>query len=397
LSNATLLFAVLAFQQALVLGSWLIAARLRLARAAALHWAASAALIVLAMGLLLSRPTLDPWLSVVGANVVLTLALVAIWRGVRVFSRQPFDDTEIITLVGVGTLLFMLAHSADRGMVPVVMANALVMSWALLRAAWDMRKGLGDEIGITGASWCALPLAVVGIMLATRGVLAPLMPEHFGRGIEADVPVNVGVVFATMGFAIVLNMALTALVVMRLVRKLQYQSDHDALTGLLSRRPLQERLQLEAERLHRYGSGYAMLSVDIDHFKRINDERGHAAGDAVLVRVAQTLRSVARQVDSVARMGGEEFCVLLPESDRRCAQAVAMRVLEAVRMLEHPELGPGARVTVSVGLAVVASPVESPQALLRRLDRALYRAKSDGRNRVVEAESTADTTGSAAR
>jgi diguanylate cyclase (GGDEF)-like protein len=388
LSNAQLLFAVLALQQALILGFWLVAARLRLARGAALHWAAAAALIALAMGLILARPHLDSWLGVVGANLALTTSLVAIWRGVRVFSRQPFSDAEPVAVIVLGAALLAAAHAADAGMVPVVVAGALVMSWALLRAAWDLWRRLSDEIGSPAAGWCALPLALVGTMLALRGGLAPLLPQHFGAAIEADLPANVGVVFSAMALALILNMALVALVMMRLVRKLQHRSDHDALTGLLSRRPLQTRLQTEAERLQRYGSGYAMLSVDIDHFKRINDERGHAAGDAVLVRVAHTLRAAARQVDSVARMGGEEFCVLLPEADRRGAQAVAQRVLEAVRALEHPELGPDWRVTVSVGLAVVASPVESEQALLRRLDRALYRAKTDGRNRVVEADPT---------
>ena len=121
--------------------------------------------------------------------------------------------------------------------------------------------------------------------------------------------------------------------------------------------------------------------VDIDHFKSVNDRHGHAAGDAALVQLADVLRGAAREIDHVARLGGEEFCLLLPHSDRDGAMSLAERVHAAVReapwdRFERP-------VTVSVGVAVALSGDEAPQAVLERADHALYRAKNSGRDCVV--------------
>ena len=133
------------------------------------------------------------------------------------------------------------------------------------------------------------------------------------------------------------------MVLLRRVRRLQYQSDHDLFTGLLSRRPMEQLLLSESQRQRRFGRSFALLSVDIDHFKKINDGWGHAAGDAVLKRVAEALRAAARDIDSVARMGGEEFCALLPGADVAGAESVAVRLLETVRGLHHPEIGGASR------------------------------------------------------
>jgi diguanylate cyclase len=201
---------------------------------------------------------------------------------------------------------------------------------------------------------------------------------------------GVAAAFVALVIALLLQANLTALVLLRLVRRLQYQSDHDMLTGLLSRRPMEHLLLAESQRQRRFGQRFALLSIDIDHFKRINDSCGHAAGDAVLQRVAEALRAGARDIDSVARMGGEEFCVLLPGADVAGADSVAMRLLETVRGLHHPEIE-GAPVTISIGLAVMEAPTEAIQALQRRLDQALYSAKAAGRDRVERAAPAAGT------
>jgi diguanylate cyclase (GGDEF)-like protein len=215
--------------------------------------------------------------------------------------------------------------------------------------------------------------------------MAPFEPELFTNYVTRPGGGNVPVAFSSLAFGLVLHVNLTALVLLRLVRRLQYRSDHDMLTGLLGRRPMEQRLRTETQRQRRFGGRFAMLSIDIDHFKQVNDRFGHAAGDAVLVRVAQTLREAAREVDSVARMGGEEFCVLLPGADRAGAEAVAARMLDAVRALRHPEAPDLAPVTVSIGLALVDAPAEPLQAVQRRLDQALYGAKAAGRDRIQHA------------
>ncbi|MEP7281339.1 MAG: GGDEF domain-containing protein, partial [Rubrivivax sp.] len=169
----------------------------------------------------------------------------------------------------------------------------------------------------------------------------------------------------------------------------QHQSDHDVLTDLLNRRAMQRLLAGEARRQKRLRGSYGVLSVDVDHFKAINDAHGHPVGDLMLQRVAQALRSAAsRELDQVARMGGEEFVILLPGQDARGAERVARRVMEAIAHVEGPAAAPQMRITVSVGLAVVTGSdqeVEHTTALMKRLDDALLAAKANGRNCIVHA------------
>ena len=137
-------------------------------------------------------------------------------------------------------------------------------------------------------------------------------------------------------------------------------------------------------RLRRNEKAYALLMIDIDHFKAINDQHGHSVGDAALVKLAQVLRQSSREVDHIARLGGEEFCILLPNSDLDGAMRLAERVHTAVRNAQWESIQ--RTITVSVGVAVAHIADETPQAVLERADQALYRAKNSGRDRVVLAE-----------
>ncbi|THF55590.1 diguanylate cyclase [Pseudothauera rhizosphaerae] len=156
----------------------------------------------------------------------------------------------------------------------------------------------------------------------------------------------------------------------------------DALTGLENRRSFMARLEAELTRIAHGGPGGALIMVDLDHFKRVNDTHGHAAGDAVLVHLAHLLRQALRREDIAGRLGGEEFAVLLPDTDPAGAAILAERLRA---MLEESSIETGSatiRITMSAGLA----PLEGTgPAILERADAALYRAKNEGRNRVVSA------------
>jgi diguanylate cyclase (GGDEF)-like protein len=162
--------------------------------------------------------------------------------------------------------------------------------------------------------------------------------------------------------------------------KLEELATHDALTGVFNRRKFNELIDLEIERVDRYGSRLSFIITDIDHFKRVNDTLGHEMGDAVLVSLAAVLRGCVRAVDSVARWGGEEFVVLLPQVGVDGAAELADRLRVAVR-----DNGLPGGVTVSCGVAE-HRPSESPDDLFARADRALYQAKESGRDRVAIAE-----------
>lgn len=162
----------------------------------------------------------------------------------------------------------------------------------------------------------------------------------------------------------------------------------DSLTGLYTRRFLSEQLRVEIDRVSRHGGSFALLLLDVDHFKRVNDTHGHPAGDQVLVEVARRLRSTCRGGDVVARFGGEEFAVLATATDQEELTVLAERI--RARMNEAPVLVDGrtpVAVTVSIGGAASGSPhVVAADKLVNAADGALYAAKRGGRDRVMIAD-----------
>ncbi len=159
----------------------------------------------------------------------------------------------------------------------------------------------------------------------------------------------------------------------------------DSLTGLANRRRFMEALDREADRYQRYQRSASLVLLDLDHFKSVNDTHGHAVGDNVLREVAVVLRSMCRDVDLAARLGGEELAMLLPETGSPGARIVAERVRERIAAASHrAQSGRTFRVTASFGVATAASG-RNGEALLQAADEALYRAKAEGRDRVVVA------------
>ena len=158
----------------------------------------------------------------------------------------------------------------------------------------------------------------------------------------------------------------------------------DQLTGLLNRREFDRLLAEEVERALRFEHPFVLVLLDLDHFKDINDQHGHPAGDAVLRTVAARITGAVRTIDRVARIGGEEFAVLLMETSIEQAAAAAQRLVEVVRG-EPVSASDGIRlpVTISVGVAVAPTHAKESAALIEAADKALYAAKRAGRNRMV--------------
>ena len=157
---------------------------------------------------------------------------------------------------------------------------------------------------------------------------------------------------------------------------------HDALTELCNRRHFAELADKEIARAMRHGRPLSLCILDVDLFKPINDRHGHIRGDEVLRQVAAVLRRHARSDDVAARIGGEEFALLLPECTAADAAMLADRLREAVASTMFAPGGEAQRITVSIGVAALAPHRDSRQALMAAADAALYRAKSEGRNRV---------------
>lgn len=170
----------------------------------------------------------------------------------------------------------------------------------------------------------------------------------------------------------------------QLENTLKFQAQTDFLTGVSSRGYFMEQAELELNRALRYSNPVSVLMMDIDFFKQINDTYGHRAGDNVLKELAEACRQTLREVDIIGRIGGEEFAILLPETETEVAAKVAERLREVLAMAKVPLEAGGQAIhfTVSIGLTSLSNPQDNIETLLNLADRALYQAKNSGRNKV---------------
>jgi diguanylate cyclase (GGDEF)-like protein len=162
---------------------------------------------------------------------------------------------------------------------------------------------------------------------------------------------------------------------------LRFHAEHDSLTGVLNRRAIRDVLRRELARCRRENQTLGVILADVDHFKKINDRYGHAAGDAVLVGIVQRISSTLRRYDIVGRYGGEEFLIIAPGCDLELAERLAERIRAAVE--EEPvDLGnENASITLSLGVTLGTS-TSDPEFLVTMADTAMYQAKRNGRNRL---------------
>jgi diguanylate cyclase (GGDEF)-like protein len=198
-------------------------------------------------------------------------------------------------------------------------------------------------------------------------------------------------VYGYTGVSTIIVFALFGLLAGTLMNRLRAAATHDGLTGLANRRLLVEMLPRVLANARRRRRSLCVLMLDLDHFKRVNDQFGHAVGDQTLRAVADVLRAEVRAGDFPARYGGEEFVVVCEDAESSVGMEIAERLREAVSELEGSRLGHPTQQTVSIGVAEL-NPADGDdvELLLRRADAALYRAKNEGRDRVVLAPSPGD-------
>ncbi|MGI8675219.1 MAG: diguanylate cyclase [Thermoleophilaceae bacterium] len=327
--------------------------RSALARTWTYFFAAGGTLSLVAVLLPHDRATYEPGMLACGA-----LAYGVAVAALLLFDRIPLAVSQL--LPAVGTLLISAAavfEGSGMGVYPVVYA------WVAVAAAQLLSRG-----------WAAVHVALVGggfaaVLLATR---AP----------SAAVQWILVLGTVTMVAAVVLALRLR---LEGLVRRLDEAARTDPLTGLLNRRGFDAALEVEIERARRSRTEVSLLIGDLDSFKEVNDRLGHGAGDAALERVSAVLMAAKRRVDVAARLGGEEFALIVPDSGEEAAHVLAERLREELRKTFAEEPVP---LTVSFGVAGSPAGACTPAALLEAADRALYRAKEAGRDRSVVAPTT---------
>lgn len=223
------------------------------------------------------------------------------------------------------------------------------------------------------------PQRYVPVILVPRALQPEQLQELISLGADAVVPADqLPLLAAHVHRLLRLRQGIRALAME--AQKLETLSITDGLTQLFNHRFFQDRLREEFRRAQRYDDPLALVLVDLDHFKAINDTWGHPVGDQVLHDVGEALRRSVRETDVVCRYGGEEFCAILPKTHLAGAITVAERIW---RELGSSRVGPGLRITGSLGVSgFPGRGITTPEQLLRAADEALYRAKTEGRNRI---------------
>jgi diguanylate cyclase (GGDEF)-like protein len=264
-----------------------------------------------------------------------------------------------------------------------VMSMALygTAAWYAFTSFMDGMRGLDAEVFSKAArAGVSAPFFLMGVVLLVRtldvlaaAIFATPRPETADSAIYFQ--------WAMVLFMLLANIALATLATGRLLMRIRSLAEMDYLTGCLNRRSLEQRAKIELDRHMRSSEPLACVFFDLDHFKRINDEYGHEAGDAALKHTVRLIGDLLRSVDALGRYGGEEFMVLMPDTDLKGAADAANRMRLALTRSKLEVQGKVIPLSASFGAAVLGRN-ERLDDLVRRADAAMYEAKRLGRNRV---------------
>jgi diguanylate cyclase (GGDEF)-like protein len=322
----------------------------------------------------------QPSLRVIGLTLVVAGA-AAIYRSILAFRRRHARRWHFIVPValafGATSVTQLLAPHTSVGMAVVcITAAALALCGARegVAEARQMRSPHGVTLAAT-LTVAVLALVLQALVAAANGS-SPLLvavSTPTGRSIMLALA-TLSPAAATLGFVLMGSD--------RLIRHAQRIAARDGLTGLYNRRTFMEGANRMIAHAHRSGEPLAMLIVDVDHFKPVNDTHGHQVGDLAMVEIASALASQMREEDLIGRIGGEEFAVMLPELSGASAILVAERLRLEVRKIRFCVNDISVPLTVSVGVTELTELSEDLSQLMRRADRAMYSAKELGRDRV---------------
>jgi diguanylate cyclase (GGDEF)-like protein len=321
----------------------------------------------------------SPPLLVVLAGAI---GAIALQRGIRLFiGRPPTHRLHIVLLTAIVAAPWLGA--ASRNIQAAINFSALAIIY--FGVAYDLYLHARNQMRLRFPILLALPVLLGGMGYGSRALRAIVSPDSVLSEMSTNSALNVGGAIAYIVLGLAFHAMLMTLVVSRLFDELRKLSLHDALTGLLNRRAMEETLEARVRSSRRNGDGFVVMMLDLDYFKRINDDFGHAVGDLALKHVSKLLQDALRDVDRLARFGGEEFVVLMPGATLSQAQPVAERLRELLAANPLPLETSRVTMSVSIGVAEWRGHNDDASELLLRADSALFQAKVQGRNRVVAA------------
>ncbi|MDW3686643.1 GGDEF domain-containing protein [Cupriavidus sp. CV2] len=310
-----------------------------------------------------------------GGNVLLLSGCALFYFGSQRFYGVPCTWKFWLTL-GIGCLAgitwFLLVHPDYRIRVLLLTTVLAAICLTHARMTWQHGRGFAPR-------FMAVVLAFQGLVLLMRAATT-LFQDAVNTPRFSPSAIQTTYIAAYCFASLFVCLGLLLTVSERLRAEFEYLAQRDDLTGVLNRRAVLHAGSSELKNRRGSGQPLSLLLMDIDHFKRINDQHGHLVGDRVLAHFAQTVGQALRYTDYLGRFGGEEFVVLLPHTGMEAALAMAERVRQAVE--QQSVIAGQPTCTASLGLASIEAGEATLDELLARADLALYRAKADGRNRV---------------
>ena len=338
------------------------------------YWASAPLIWLVATVLFSGRGVFPDLLTIVAANTLLLLGTTAYYIGCRRFLGHDGGWRLWGTVAALAALLFTwLTYGHPSYPLRLGSFTALMICIYAANLRFLLRHG-GKRFPVRLVEVVlALHIAVLAVRLSTTLV------GRAGSDLMEPSLYQTLYIGAYVLTVLMLSIGAVLMATDRLTTELNHLATHDALTHTLNRRALLERFEEELARSQRTGRGPAIMMLDLDHFKTVNDTLGHQHGDAVLVHFVQRTQAVLRRADRLGRYGGEEFMVLLPETDIDAARSVAQRIHTAAAS------GHALDCQLSIGVTTWHGPGDTLDAMLARADKALYQAKAQGRNQTCTA------------
>lgn len=336
------------------------------------EWSAALLLVFIGSALATAHGRLPDVISVTIARFLLGLGLYLAYVGTQhFFGVRPRLAPWLAVITGVTLVQVWFTHVEPSYHARLVLANVLTGYLFAVHAYLVVKQGL-STLARAMMVGVLVTMSAIQLMRLTSSFIWPM-----GQDIFETAPHHVAYVTSFFFCILLLSISLVLMATDRLRSELEHLATHDSLTNALTRRHMDEACEKELERCRRHGRSMALLLMDMDHFKAVNDTYGHQAGDRVLINFVARVQALLRRPDQLGRFGGEEFMVLLPETSLEEAIMVAERIRETCA-----EDGQLHACTVSIGLTTNQKDTDTVDTLLARADAAMYRAKSHGRNRV---------------
>jgi len=344
-------------------------------------WAGGALLVALGVLGAFLRSDALPSAALAAANITIVAGLIVTWWGVDAFfGRRPGYrlGLAILAITAIGIIYFTATGNSRFRVAFLLGIFALMAGLRIYSLLREVKPG--TRFSQVATSMTLGAQATYYLVLATAVFSLPPVEKPL-----AQLPIFGWIFLIPMLLSIMVVFGVVLLVNQTIAMRLQEAARRDLLTEALTRRAMEEMAADELARSRRHGLPLSLLLLDIDHFKLVNDQYGHAAGDTALRQFAAAVRRCLRREDVFGRLGGEEFCALLPSTALEGAAQLAERIRQSVANLAVEAGGNRLSLKVSIGVASLGEHGGSWDELVNQADRAMYAAKRAGRNRVVTA------------